>query len=290
MTVAFAICDGINTRYEVLGSGPPLLMYSPGGFDATVEKWRTQGIYKELQLLESLPERYRCITFDRRETGQSGGRVERIAWADYARQGAALLDHLGVDKAHVVGGCMGCSAVAAFGVAYPGRTASMLLFWPVGGARYRLSSHQRFAEHLAYVRHNGLQAVVGLARSDGKAFGADPRGGPWVSVLKHDAEFAEHYAHIDVERYRALVVGIARTLMDRDTAPGAEPEDLLQLDIPTLIVPGSDASHATSAARYLEECIPGAQYWNAPVADQTRRSTTDRVLDFLKDIDLQASS
>ena len=29
--------DGITTRYEVTGSGPPLLMYSPGGFDATVE-------------------------------------------------------------------------------------------------------------------------------------------------------------------------------------------------------------------------------------------------------------
>ena len=26
-----AICDGIPTRYELLGSGPPLLMFSPGG-------------------------------------------------------------------------------------------------------------------------------------------------------------------------------------------------------------------------------------------------------------------
>ena len=34
-----ATIDGIATRYEVLGSGPPLLMYSPGGFDATLEKW-----------------------------------------------------------------------------------------------------------------------------------------------------------------------------------------------------------------------------------------------------------
>jgi pimeloyl-ACP methyl ester carboxylesterase len=279
--MAFALCDGINTRYEVLGSGPPLLMYSPGGFDATVEKWRTQGVYKELQLLESLPDRYSCIVFDRRETGQSGGRVERITWADYARQGVALLDHLGVERAHLMGGCMGCSAVAAFGVAYPERTASMVLFWPVGGAKYRLNGHQRFAEHLAFVRQSGLQAVVDLARTEGKAFGADPRGGPWASVLKHDAAFAERYAALDADRYRILVAGMARTLIDRDTAPGAEPEDLLRLDIPALIVPGRDAAHATSAARYLEECLPRSEYWDVPVESQTEQNTPARVLEFL---------
>jgi len=37
-------------------------------------------------------------------------------------------------------------------------------------------------------------------------------------------------------------------------------EDLLRLDVPVLIVPGQDASHATSAARYLEECLPRAEY------------------------------
>ena len=47
-------------------------------------------------------------------------------------------------------------------------------------------------------------------------------------------------------------------LFDRDAAPGAEPDDLLELDIPTLIVPGDDAAHATSAARYLHECIGGS--------------------------------
>lgn len=278
--MATAMIDGIATRYEVLGSGPPLLMYSPGGFDATVEKWKTQGIYAEIKFLDHLPNRYTCITFDRRETGQSGGRVERVTWRDYAHQGKGLLDHLGIAKAHLMGGCMGCSAVAAFAVAYPERVGSMVLFWPVGGARYRLAGHQRFAEHLAFVRHNGLPTVAELAK-EGKAFGADPRGGPWVSVLRHDRAFAAAYVKLDADRYRHVVAGMARALLDRDSAPGAEPEDLLCLDIPTLIVPGADASHATSAARYLEECISGADYWDMPVAGQTSQATTKRVLDFL---------
>ena len=84
--MATATIDGITTPYEVLGSGPPLLMYSPGGFDATVEKWTTQGIYAQIKLLDHLPKRYTCIVFDRRETGQSGGRVERVTWSDYVAQ------------------------------------------------------------------------------------------------------------------------------------------------------------------------------------------------------------
>ncbi|MDB5882882.1 MAG: alpha/beta hydrolase fold, partial [Ramlibacter sp.] len=31
-----AIIDGISTRYDVVGEGAPLLMFSPGGFDATL--------------------------------------------------------------------------------------------------------------------------------------------------------------------------------------------------------------------------------------------------------------
>ena len=74
---------------------------------------------------------------------------------------------------------------------------------------------------------------------------------------------------------------MARTLFDRDTAPGAEPEDLLRLDIPALIVPGRDAAHATSAARYLEECLPRSEYWDVPVAEQTEETAPERILEFL---------
>jgi pimeloyl-ACP methyl ester carboxylesterase len=276
-----AIIGGIATRYEVLGSGPPLLMYAPGGFNATIETWRTQGVYVKLKLLDHLPKKYTCIVFDRRECGQSGGRIERVTWAHYVAQGKGLLDHLNIERAHIMGGCMGCCPVAAFGVAYPQATRSMILFWPVGGAKYRIGSHQRFAEHLAFVQQHGLEAVVALVAEDGKPFGADPRGGPWASVIRHDRAFAETYAKQNVDRYKLIVAGMARTLFDRDTAPGAEPEDLMRLDIPALIVPGRDASHATSAARYLEECLPRAEYWDVPVAGQTEETVPGRVMEFL---------
>ena len=280
--MATAIIDGIATRYEVTGAGAPLLMYAPAGFDATLDKWSTQGVYAKTRLLEHLKQKFTCIIFDRRECGQSSGRVERVTWADYVAQGKGLLEHLGFARAHIMGGCMGCCPVAAFGVAYPQMVASMILYWPVGGAKYRLSSHQRFAEHLAFVHQHGLAAVVELVAREGKPFGSDPRGGPWASVLKHDRVFAEAYANLNVDQYKLTVAGMARTLFDRDTAPGAEPEDLMRLDIPALIVPGRDAAHATSAARYLEECLPRAEYWDVPVAGQTEETAPKRLLEFLE--------
>ena len=279
--MATAIIDGITTRYEVIGSGPPLLMYAPAGFDASLDKWTSQGVYARIAVMEHLPRKYSCIVFDRRECGQSGGRVERVTWAHYVAQGKGLLDHLGIKRAHIMGGCMGCCPVTAFGVMHPETVLSMVLYWPVGGAKYRLTCHQRFAVHLAYVQGHGLERVVELATASGKSFGADPRGGPWASVIRQDRGFADSYAKQDVEKYKLIVAGMARTLFDRDTAPGAEPEDMLRLDIPALIVPGHDASHATSAARYLEECLPKSEYWDVPVTDQTEESVVPRLLGFL---------
>ena len=55
----------------------------------------------------------------------------------------------------------------------------------------------------------------------------------------------------------------------------------MRLDIPALVVPGRDNFHATSAARYLEECLPKAEYWDVPVEKQTEDVTAARVLEFL---------
>ena len=277
-----AVCDGIATRYEVSGSGPPLLLFSPGGFNGALENWSTFGIYKRLGLLERLPERYTCIAFDKRESGGSGGRVERISWSDYAAQGAGVLDELGIERAHLLGGCIGCSIALAFAVGRPERVERMVLYSPAGGPRYRLTQRARFAEHLAYVAEQGLAQVTALAGGGDESFAQDPRVGPWVSVIRSDPAFAAEYARFDPERYDAIVEDMGRILFDRDTVPGAEPEDLLRLEIPALVVPGRDPNHATSAARYLEECLEGSEYWDVQPEEQTADNAPARILEFLQ--------
>ena len=275
------VVGGIETRYEVTGSGEPLLMYSPGGFDSRLENWASLGIYARTRLLAHLRERYTCITFDRRESGSSGGRIERIGWGHYVAQGVGLLDHLGIERAHLMGGCVGCSSVLALAVAHPTRARGLVLFSPAGGPRYRMRQHARFVTHLAFVAEHGLAAVVDLALSTDAGFTKDPRVGPWVTVLRRDRAFAEAYARHDREAYLLAVRGTVRGQFDRDTVPGAEPEELMLLDAPALIVPGDDESHAPSAARYLRECLRGAEFWDVPVAEQTEETAPARVLSFL---------
>ena len=125
----------------------------------------------------------------------------------------------------------------------------MILYWRVGGERFRIKGHGRFAEHLGLLEKEGLSGVVDLALATELGFGKDPRIGPWAPVIRSDPEFAAAYAAMDVNHYKEIVVAMPQTLLDRDPAPGAEPEDLLRLDVPALIVPGKDLAHSTSAAR-----------------------------------------
>ena len=136
-----AVIDGIPTRYEVAGSGPPLLMFSPGGFSATMANWETHGLYQRTAMLAQLRKRFTCITFDKRESGGSGGRVERVQWLDYANQGIGLLDHLGYERAHVMGACVGCSIVTVVATTHPERVAGAVLYSPAGGVKYRMKQH-----------------------------------------------------------------------------------------------------------------------------------------------------
>jgi len=82
--------------------------------------------------------------------------LDRVTWTTYAQEPMGLLDHLGIQRAFVLGGCMGCSTATAFGAAYPEATLGLLLHWPVGGVRWRnngvlrtLKEDSLLASHMA---------------------------------------------------------------------------------------------------------------------------------------------
>ncbi len=277
----YAELNGINIHYEVRGSGPPLLMMAPGGFDSTIEKWTTSGIWVGVKPLETLTSRYTCIAYDRREAGLSGGRVERVSWTTYAHEAKALLDLLNFPRAFVLGGCMGCSTATAFAVTYPESTLGLVLHWPVGGVRWRQNGLERFQQHVNFLRENGLAAVVDLAREQG-SFWVSPEAGPWASTIIADPDFAAGFAGQDQERYLATVGLMGQMLFDRDTATGPEPQELMALKVPAVIIPGADAAHATSAARYLQECLEGSQYHDVPVEEQSPERVRQWIIEFME--------
>ena len=50
-----AVVNGIETHYDTIGSGPPLLMFAPGGFNATIDNWRNLGVYRSTAMFDHLP-------------------------------------------------------------------------------------------------------------------------------------------------------------------------------------------------------------------------------------------
>ncbi len=276
-----ATIDGIDTYYETRGAGTPILMCAPGGFDATIDKWRSASAWTGIDALAALAAEHTLVLYDRRECGRSGGRLERLGWASYTRHARALLDHLKISSAWIMGGCMGCSVALAFGVHYPEATRGLLLHCPVGGYRWKANSRERFRRHYNFARQNGLKGVIERARG-GKSFWMDPEAGPWAIEIARDINFAEKFAAENLERYLAIVETSGRSLYDRDTAPGAEPEEVMGIDVPALIIPGDDPSHATSGAHYLRELLPKADFWNVMPPEQTTEKICDRLLEFCR--------
>jgi pimeloyl-ACP methyl ester carboxylesterase len=276
-----ATVDGIDTYYETFGAGAPILLCAPGGFDATIDKWRTASAWTGIDALAALAAEHTLILYDRRECGRSGGRLERLSWASYTRHAKALLDHLKISSAWIMGGCMGCSVALAFGAHYPEATRGLLLHWPVGGYRWKTNSRERFLRHYNFARQHGLKGVIERARG-GKSFWMDPDAGPWAGEIARNAEFGERFASQNLERYLGIVLTSGQTLYDRDTAPGAEPEEVMGIHAPALIIPGDDPSHATSGAHYLRELLPKADFWNIMPPEQTTQKVCDRLLEFCR--------
>jgi len=277
--MATATIDGLEVSYVVKGSGPALLMLAPGGFDATMEKWTTAGVWKGMRPLDTLTSDFTLIAYDRRESGASGGRVEKLSWSLFADQAKGLLDHLKINEAYVLGGCMGCSVALAFAARYPHATKALVLHWPVGGYRWKLNGSDRFARHARFATEHGLAGVVKRAH-EGKSFWQDPEAGPWASVLVRDPRFAEGFQAQDAERYQGLVAASGRTLFDRDMPPGAEPEEIMAMKAPALILPGDDPAHAASGAFYLRELLPQPEFWSVMPPEQTPDRVRDRIVEF----------
>ena len=108
--------------------------------------------------------------------------------------------------------------------------------------------------------------------------GASSRTSIASPLIARDGAFAAQ----DPERYLGTVITSGRSLFDRDTAPGAEPEEVLGVKVPSLIIPGDDPSHATSGAHYLRELLPKADFWNVMPPEQTTQKVCDRILEFTR--------
>jgi len=118
-----------SIHYEVSGSGFPLLLIAPGAMDSAISMWRGATINP----LDLYGDAFQMIAMDQRNAGRSFGPLEPSdPWGAYASDQLALLDHLGIDRFHVMGACIGGPFALKLIERAPTRVAAAVLEQPVG--------------------------------------------------------------------------------------------------------------------------------------------------------------
>jgi pimeloyl-ACP methyl ester carboxylesterase len=109
--------NGINIYHEVHGQGEPLFLIA--GLGATHHLWELQ--------VASLSRDWQVIVFDNRGSGQSDKATAPYSIALFADDTAALMDALGIEKAHVYGESMGGLIAQEFALRHPQRLRGLVL-------------------------------------------------------------------------------------------------------------------------------------------------------------------
>jgi len=117
--MTIARINDIDMYYEEHGNAAaePLLLIM--GFSGNAAAWAPQ--------VPTFAERYHVIAFDNRGAGRTSSPDGPYTIPQMAGDAAALLDHLGIDSAHVVGASMGGMIAQEFALRYPARVRSLVL-------------------------------------------------------------------------------------------------------------------------------------------------------------------
>jgi len=107
----------INLCYKVSGNGQPLVLIT--GFASAQNVWFSQ--------VRAFSKQYRVVTFDNRGFGKSEKPPGPYTTKMLASDTIALMDCLGIKKAHILGGSMGGMAAQEIAIEHPGRLEKLIL-------------------------------------------------------------------------------------------------------------------------------------------------------------------
>jgi len=126
----------VTINYEVCGSGHPLLLLAPGGMRSVARMWAQQPGRPRpawINPLEELSDRFQVIGMDQRNAGASRAPITSDdGWNVYLEDQLALMDHLGGERFHIMGGCIGSSYALGLCEAATDRVTAAVLQNPIG--------------------------------------------------------------------------------------------------------------------------------------------------------------
>ena len=119
----------VSIYFEEYGSGYPILLFAPGGMRSSIEFWA----HSPFDPTQELAGNFRVIAMDQRNAGKSSAPISASdGWETYTGDHIALLDHLGIKRCHLMGGCIGSSYCLGVIMAAPDRVSAAILQNPIG--------------------------------------------------------------------------------------------------------------------------------------------------------------
>jgi pimeloyl-ACP methyl ester carboxylesterase len=234
--------DGVKLYFEETGSGVPVIFVHE--FAGDFRSWEPQ--------LRHFGQRHRAIAYNARGYPPSDVPPDPSAYSQNraADDAAAVLDHLRIDKAHVVGLSMGGFATLHFGFRHPARARSLT----VAGCGYGAepAKHEVFraegAKTVEFIRAEGMAAFaekyaygptrVQFANKDPRGFAEFQR-----MLAEHDATGSAN-TQLGVQRERPSLYDLT--------------DKMKALRVPTLVLTGDEDWPCLLPGILMKQNIPSA--------------------------------
>ncbi len=270
---------GASIYYEEFGSGYPVLLFAPGGMESTIEAWRRAPYDPTVELADS----FRLIAMDQRNAGRSFGPLEPTGWEEMAADHLALMDALGIRRAHVMGMCIGSSYCLRLIAEAPDRVTAAVLQNPIGLKGGNFDSFVAMFETAARTaEREGMEAVVVAALANDH-FQQNPKAGLWANRIAADEAFRTKVASMDPAEYARIHRETAAAFFGRsDFVFSVSREWLATCRTPLLVLPGNDDFHPPEIAHEIARIAPNAELledWRSPEA---KPRTVEAVRSFLR--------
>ncbi len=252
--------NGIEIAYDEFGDpgGEPLLLVMGLGMQMIAWDERFCGLLTERG--------YRVIRFDNRDAGHStkfdrAGVPSRAAMisgtghppyllSDMAADSIALLDHLGIERAHVAGVSMGGMISQEIAIRHPGRVGSMASIMSTTGSRW-----------LRWPKWKAMAMLMAKPPADAEAYMR-------LATRTFDV-IGSPGQRMDDDSFRVLIQasyercfcpdGVARQLHAINCS-GNRTRALHRLQLPALVIHGAlDPLIRPAAGRATARAIPGAR-------------------------------
>lgn len=241
--------DGVKLYYEETGTGDPILFIHE--FADDVRGWEPQ--------VRHFGRRYRCVTYNARGFPPSDVPPDSSSYSQMRAVGdaIAMLDHLDIDKAHIVGLSMGGFCALHFGLNHPDRALSLV----IGGCGYGAEADKREQFRGEALATAGSFEELGMEKTAERySIGPtrvqyqnkDPRG--WQEFASN---LAEHSA-----------LGSANTMRGvQAERPSIYDlvDDMKTLNVPTLIITGDEDEPCLEPGILMKRAIPMAGLVTIPL-------------------------